>query len=394
MGIFSSRAIRLPNYHDYSCEVVRSPNLGIRDFVRANQQTRKRALVSYLTAAVYDFSQGHSTQRFSNDGIAVSWATALADLGYSVDIVNWDDREFTIDSDYDLLVYHGAVNFDVLKKYWRHFETTIYFASGSYWKFHNQSEDNRLDAFEKRHGVRLPRDRYIDFPEEEPNRLADAIIALGNQDTADTFSSFSNVYNLPIGCYSDKKISLAPSDLEKNRHNFLFFSGAGNMHKGLDLLIEAFSKTPQHTLHICTFMDKEFASFYKAELKLPNIVTHGFVDLRSEAFYDITSTCNYIIFPSCSEGSPGSVVECMQQGLIPIVTKGSHIDIANSGIVLSSVNPKDIAQAIATISSESARRLQRRSEAARDIVKSNHSAATFQRNLAKYVQTVTRGAGK
>jgi glycosyltransferase involved in cell wall biosynthesis len=367
-----------PEIADARPLIIKSPVARIESYA-SRKGSSKRALLSYLVQPVIDELNDGVTEKFSNDGIARAWPKALNELGYEVDIINWDDTNFIIEKPYDLVISHGAINFKHLAKQLKGTEKYIYFSTGSYWQYHNEQEDKRLVEFRSRNNFSLPRDRYINNPEEDANSGATGIICLGNQTTADTYKKFKKVINLPIGCYPETRS--INKDLEAGRKNFLFFSGAGNIHKGLDLLIEAFAKQPDYSLHISTFMDDKFAKFYAKELKLPNIIVHNFVTLRSEKFYEICDACNYIIFPSCSEGSPGSVVECMQQGLIPIVSKTSHIDIEDTGIVLDDVSVTSLTEAIKLISGESLASLKKRSVAARRIVKENHSPAHFANSL-------------
>jgi glycosyltransferase involved in cell wall biosynthesis len=89
-----------------------------------------------------------------------------------------------------------------------------------------------------------------------------------------------------------------------NTH-FLWFGGAGLVHKGLDLLLDYFYENPSLTLHICGPIESEplFAQAYKKELyETENIIMHGFVDIRGQVFEEIIKRCAFVVFPSCSEG--------------------------------------------------------------------------------------------
>ncbi len=375
--------------HPNSHMIVRQPQFRIVNYSTVQRSKKsKHALLSYLTQPVVDELQGVATNKFSNDGIARAWPKVLNKLGYTVDIINWDDTKFVPDKDYDLLVCHGAINFDALYKHKASFKKIIYFSTGSYWQFHNKQEKHRFDYFKKRHGRTLPLDRYIEKAEEKANAVADGIICLGNKDVAETYNKFSKVINLPIGCFKDPLVG--KKDLEAGRYNFLFFSGAGNIHKGLDLLLDVFSQTPRCHLYISTFLDREFGKYYKKILELPNIHFVDFTELRSDKYYELTSKCNYIIFPSCSEGSPGSVVECMQQGLIPLVTQESHLDVRNAGIVLKNERIGAIKKAVDDVISMPRYELKKRSELARKIVNDNHDPELFRRRLSKAVESITK----
>ena len=86
-------------------------------YLQANESglnKNKRALVSYLVSPL---SNPPQKIRFSNDGIALNIARALNELGYIVDIVNWDDLNFIPEKKYDLFIGHGGKNFENIYKH-------------------------------------------------------------------------------------------------------------------------------------------------------------------------------------------------------------------------------------------------------------------------------------
>ena len=74
---------------------------------------------------------------------------------------------------------------------------------------------------------------------------------------------------------------------------------------------------------------------YRRELTgCTNIHVHGFVSMRSRKFYALANRCAWVISPTCAEGQPGAVLECMAQGLIPILSEEANIDVGKWGIPL------------------------------------------------------------
>ncbi len=338
----------------------------------------KRALLSYLPNFVIDEAAGLKTSQFSNVGLALTLPKVLNNLGYSVDIVSWDDTTFKPNKKYDLFIGHGAKNFELLHNLMQPKPLTIYFSTGSYWRFHNEQEDMRLAGFKKRHHVELPRDRYIYESEELANKAADAIICLGNEDAKQTYLGFPAVYSLPIACYPE--VRPLPEMTAERRQSFIFFSGGGNIHKGLDLVLDAFEGS-QNELYICSILDPEFETYYKDLLyHSPNIHYVGLVEPRSQQFYEVMDKCAFTILPSCSEGSPGSVVECMQQGLVPIVSNEAHIDVADFGITLNKTNVETIKAAVEKSSEIPIADLRLRSKKSRRSAQ-NYSIEKFESNL-------------
>ena len=129
-------------------------------------------------------------------------------------------------------------------------------------------------------------------------------------------------------------------DFNTAKKNFLFFASGTQVLKGLDLLLDAFSKRTDYNLIICSnvLKEKEFVTFFHNYLfERKNIRTIGFVDINSELFASITKECAFVIHPTCSEGSVGSVIQCMRTGLIPVVTLISGIDIDESGYFIEDI---------------------------------------------------------
>ncbi len=321
--------------------------LGYKQYL--NKPDNKRALLSYLVNPVIEELSRVSTPLFSNSGAGRTIPKVLNEMGYVVDIINWDDTN-PIVGEYDLVIYHGGKNFNQINKLKNPNNKLVYYSTGSYWEFHNREEKKRLEYFVKRNKQTLKLDREIKDSEEEANAKADVIIVLGNKDAAETYSKFKNVYNIegasmPI---AKPREILKPQD---DKLGFLFLSGPGNLHKGLDIILDAWQKLPtNYELHIITYLEDDFTEFYKKELyEYANIHTHGYVPQRSKQFYEIINECQYSILMSCSEGSPGSVIESIHQGLIPIISKTSHISIPNEGIVVEPVDVESFARVISSI---------------------------------------------
>ena len=291
----------------------------------------KRALLSYLTGPVIAEINNEPIVRFSNHGLAVSWVHVLTGLGYEVDVIEWNDANFKPTQTYDLIVFHGGNNFKQIMSHVANKPRIIHWLTGSYWKFNNEAEDKRLADFTKRHGVKVPRDRYIQVSEDEVNEAADGIIVLGDPSMRDTYpKSYKKVLTVNNASYPDDHFLKTKKDYEQVRKNFLFFAGAGNVHKGLDLLIDAFKDLDAH-LTIVAHTDDAVMKVFERELKLPNIHLLGEVGMRTAAFYEIMDNNAFVILPSCSEGQAGSVVECINQGLIPIVSKETRLDTRGTG---------------------------------------------------------------
>ena len=224
------------------------------------------ALVSYVTAP---FQHGSGSTLFTHAGVPKLMARALQELGYAVDVIEWDNTAFKPRQRYDLFIGHAGMNFERLARRLGPHCVKIYFSTGTYWQEHNRAEKQRFDALEQRRGVRLPPDRPIETSEERANSLADGIICLGNDLAKASYAKFPVVYALNNAAYP------LPNELVKETASadtagFLFLSSEGNVHKGLDLLLETFSRPDVQAvaqLFICQKIRPDFHALINGNWK-------------------------------------------------------------------------------------------------------------------------------
>jgi hypothetical protein len=348
----------------------------------------KRALLSYLTSPLLLPASKRDRVVFSNLGIAQYIPRALNELGYEVDIVSWDDKEWLPKRHYDVYIGHGGINFEHISRALPDETIKIYFSTGIYWREWNIKEARRIYELALREGYLLPPDRAIKFSEEYANKSADGIICLGNQNAVQSYRQFPLVIGINNAAYPYDPQDLIDKDFEHGREHFLFFSGGGNLHKGLDLLLEAFSGTDLH-LHICQIIDPKFAEIYKDELtQHSNIHVYGRIRMRSTDFEKLASLCNWTISATACEGQPGAVLECMAYGLIPILTTGANIDIENFGILLPENDIDDIRKIILAAAKMDIDECKQRAELTADVVRKNYSPEKFNIDFKNAVQRI------
>lgn len=367
----------------------RSTPVRIYDLILSDERKpSKRALLSYI---VHPFEISEADPHFLrhiNIWRAREMVKVLNQMGYIVDVIDYRDTNFVPHEAYDLFIGHGGINFEAIADFFLEDTIKIYFSTGSYWRFHNEQELARFEALYERRGVRLSPDRLIRYSEEGALQAADGVIGMGNEFTRETYKDFSPVVMLNDTALGDDYYETIDKDFAKGRDQFLYFAGAGNVHKGLDLLLEAFSELEQH-LWICSRINKEFAEIYANELyNRENIHLVGWVQSRSDEFYRVMDTCNYAILPSCSEGGVHSVVECMNQGLIPIVSKECGLNIDPYGFYLDPCTIKEIKKVVNNASQFSVMDCQRRSMAARRTATETFSEAVFRRGLEKAIKRI------
>ncbi|MES2006540.1 MAG: glycosyltransferase [Patescibacteria group bacterium] len=169
--------------------------------------------------------------------------------------------------------------------------------------------------------------------------------------------------------------------MEKVKGNFIWFGGAGAVHKGLDLVLEAFATMPEYTLTVYGKLGNEddFTHAYDKELfHTPNIHMKGWVDPGSPEFAHATTHSLAIIYPSCSEGTAGSVVLAMHAGLIPIISRETGVDVEDFGIVLKENTIQEIQTMVRNLSLEPHTKLTQRAVAAWKYARAMHTRPHFE----------------
>lgn len=354
-----------------------------------SKNPRPRALVSYLVAPLLPIPECRDKEMFSNPGIAQYIPRALNELGYTVDIVNYNNNAVRLNKEYDLFIGHGGINYEVIDRQLTDSCTRIYFSTGTYWQDMNDQEDERIAQVEKRKGVWLPRERWIKDSEEYANTHADGIICLGNQHTKGTYNKFLKVIAINNAVFPDNYQRCC---IQGSRDNWLFFNGGGNVHKGLDLVLEAFAGLPDQNLYVRQNLQPEFEAAYRKELYgTPNIHVLRYLQRPDKDFYDLMNTCQFVITPSCAEGQPGSVLECMAHGLIPVLSKECNIDTDYIGETLKENTVQEIRNVVRKMSMLSGERLETFSHWNQSEIRANYSPENFLQSFKSAVVDIENG---
>lgn len=324
------------------------------------------ALVSFATQPFTQAPWEFFTDPHTNPWACRSIVRMLAERGYAVDVIDWNNTALKPRKPYAICI---DINHN-LARLAPHLPPQcikVLFATGSETSFHNRAEKNRLEALFERRGVRLPPHRQN--PENTSPQSADYIVCYGNETVRATFSHFRK----PIIPLPTPVMSVFPFPEEKDfataRTSFLWFGGGGAIHKGLDITLEAFVNNP-YELHIVgpAAQEPHFKEAYAAELSSPSIHihprpkqdVHGNLSIGGEDFLSIMDRCIAVILPSAAEGGGASAVQAMHAGLIPIVTPESGIpDGAPAHIV--KPTPDSIREAVQAIAISDPATLQQQS---------------------------------
>ena len=368
-------------YHLIKNEPQPLSEIIIRNFYKT--QFKNRALVSYLVSPfIIQNDNSHS-----NIQECKIMADILSELGFNVDIINWDNDKFIPDVDYQIVIDNHN-NLYRLSNLLSPNCLKIFHATNAHWLYQNSIEYKRYNEFYLRSGISISPPRLCVPGNSAEN--CDVITMFGNEFTRRTYGKYSDkVYQIPMS------ITTSPSynehkDFNKAKFKFLWLNSHGALLKGLDVIIELFRSLPECHLYICCKLsaDSEFFEYYGEIINdSKNIHLVGWLDITTDSFQSISDQCAWVISSSFSEGGGGSILNCMAKGLIPIIAKSVSIDLMPElGYYFESDDVNDLKNQITTITQLSTEKLRKLSFNSYGFVLKNHTKTEFKNRYKKFLQ--------
>ncbi len=264
-------------------------------------------------------------------------------LGYSVDIVDYRCTRKIDYSKYDVIFGFGhpfknsfKLDIQIIR---------ICYLTGANPNFSNEKEAMRIRDIYLYSGKLLSPRRETYWPWMNVVINSEMVILAGNDNTKNTYEGLNkNIKTVPV--------PMIPSKLKPNAilgSGFLWFGGAGAVHKGLDLVLDASSEIrDEFSIDICGPLENEtdFFKLYESKLDKNNITFHGMIDVESNEMQNLIDKNLFIILPSCSESMASSVTTCMQFGLIPIISKECGIDLGEHSILIEELTINEVTRAM------------------------------------------------
>ena len=363
--------------------------------VHASPETGRKALFVYLTHPFHLRKNHPAFRQHQNLQQARLIAEALGEFGYAVDVIDFRDRTFHPSHHYDLVLSHrveyagleNALGPDTLK---------IYLSSGTNHRVRNRNYRRRLDYQRQRRECHLP---VLIWDEEEMPflKIADALAGFGSQRVMETWrESFAGpAYAFPN--YGVMEGEPPKRDYEEARRHFLFFGSRQQVAKGLDLLLEAFARQPTLHLHVCgRYIDEpEFRACYDRELfHTSNIHPWGWVDIGGARFRKLVRQCAWVVLPSCSEGSPGSVTNAMSAGLVPVLTHEAGIEVEGFGFYFENDRVETVERRVVELAGLPQETVAACSERTRVNARERFSVAAFRARWREILSDIHRQFGR
>ncbi|MBM3857437.1 MAG: glycosyltransferase [Verrucomicrobia bacterium] len=345
--------------------------------------SRGTVVLSYI---FWPFKEGWDSPKargHTNAFEVVTIAETYRKLGYAVEVVEYHNQTYIPPTDCSLVV-------DILGQFerWNPYLPQgckrVLHATGAHWIVANQAELARLAAIRDRKNTVLVSRRHT-HPAD--NGGEDHIVILGNEYTAKSFAfakkpitrvPLSSAYEFP---WPQER------DFSKAKKNFLWVASYGMVHKGLDLVLEAFAQMPELALTICARPEKEpdFFRLYEKELRhTPNIHSRGWVDMASPEFAEIAKSHAATIYPSCSEGGGGSVIHCMHAGMVPLCTYEASVDLNDFGMLIKNGTVEAVIETARAFAALPDQEIEERARASYEHVRKFHTRDCFQKNYYEF----------
>ena len=298
-------------------------------------KAQKKALVSYVKFLPIDW-HGYYCLSHSNKLASRGIVESLVDIGYMVDLTDCSDDLSNIDlSEYDLFIGHTNT-FSKIASRLKPNVGKILLLTGSNPVFGNKAQADRAAYLKRRKGIdiELFEENIVSLPED--NFLcSDRILLMGNSTVLETYPE--NFQQKIILINNVSPFTSLTTNHKKRSNSFLFMSSIGQVHRGLDILLDVFQNRSEDLI-ICSDYEKEqdFMEFYSRIIfENKNIIPMGYVNTTESKLTTLADMATFAILPSCSEGQSSSILNLMRKGLIPIATQNVGLpDLASYGYVI------------------------------------------------------------
>jgi hypothetical protein len=206
-----------------------------------------RVLLSYATRIWEELAAGKPI----HNRHPVAWhnfqvARAFLDLGFAVDVIWFNNTSFRPRRDYDV-VFDVAYALERLHQVVGDGPVRIYYPDFAHWTEHNSRLLARVAGLRARRGVVLRPKRIA--PMQRAAESANHMLCRGGPWSLATYDHVE----APVHRLASMTGQLLPEPPVRQgdvRRRFIWLSGAGPVHKGLDLTLEAFARNPELELDV------------------------------------------------------------------------------------------------------------------------------------------------
>lgn len=242
------------------------------------------------------------------------FSQVLEELG---EITYVGDNDHIEGQEFDLIVSWPR-NFSFLTTFNKYKKSICFFniAESSYLKFVLGQEANRLGC--KVSDCFTPQDYY----------RADLNFLIGGDEVKAQYVRAGVDPNKIVNVYYRHGYIPWKSRPKNKKPVFLHIATTLGLRKGFWHVVEDFKKANLDAELICIgrIQNEGFWVDYARQASLdPRIKIMGWIDNDDSAYVQFIHDSDFIVFPSFGEGQPGTVIEAMEGGCFPLITKESGI---------------------------------------------------------------------
>lgn len=281
----------------------------------------KHVLISYIITPF------KSTNTFTHQNYITSHIVAetFRDLGYNVDIVDYQDKNAIIDYEKYAVIFGMGDNFERSFFCQNRSIPRIHLITGAHDDFHNAMSLKSIEDFYQLSGLWLTTEANVSTScNYYALYNADFAIILAHGHVFEEYKRrfVNKLYTLNnniLGVFRDFKPKIA----ETRTNNFLFLSGGKQITKGFHLVMEVAKQRKDLNFYVVVpYINEVLVDYYQdLLLRQSNVFLFKSLKMDSNQMREIIEACTYSIAPSYVDGLPGGTIEPMSAGLIPIVSK-------------------------------------------------------------------------
>jgi hypothetical protein len=314
------------------------------DYFKSSTPKSKRALISLPPAAWLTALREFPRIRFFNvDGLTYLMVKVLNENGYTVDIADNRLEDFKPTKQYDIFIGHGGRVTSLIDILERNNTPILQYVSQAYWKEFLRQSTERYERVCRQKKVPLISTHVRSHSNQE--RKGEEYLAehakyffTGNSPRMiKGYGKYAHkIHTVGWAAYLEQDLIVKDRDFDAGRKGFIYVAGTnGNIQKGLDLLLEAFARTPDLQLYIYCVVEKEVRTLYRKELSLPNIhyIYLYRVGLLRRHLRTLLKRINFTITAPIDTGIGTAFLGSLGIGLIPVGYADMPCSPANSHLV-------------------------------------------------------------
>lgn len=357
-----------------------APPTPVAQLYRATPEVpvRGRMLLSYATQV---YQRLVEKQPLDKRHVAAwqNWniTRAFLDLGFQVDVLPYNDEKTVPPGPYDVVI-DVIANLERLSACVGDSGLRILHPTFAHWAQHNTNNYERHLALLHRRGVAPPPKKLL--RPSASAEVADHIICRGGDFATATFAHCKGQIHAVPQLHPFALHEFIERDMESARRRFVWLGGAGVVHKGLDITLDAFADLPDCEVYICGpyERDRHFNAIYGRELNdLPNVHAIGWMDTLSDEWRRIVSGSATILMPSAAELGCGSLIAGMMSGMIPMATDEGDIDLNGVGVRVADGSVESLKAAVLSVAERNPAELADLSRAAYEAAGARYGRGRF-----------------